>query len=377
MEELELEQQEQQEQQEQPAMSPRIPVDITEEEFTDFTMTVASKFGALRMRVPMIVCFVVYMVLIAYLAAIELADSGRLSWPMIVMAVVAIVSALPALIVNPLRAKRVAKETYAAGEENGYFGEIYFKNGEIVKDVGYKQTCLPLSAETMYIETTEFMAFCSVKGTTASIIIPARCLTEETAAMIRTEVFRASYPLQRRVIKRMVARATTPIAYRPMLDAPTTLFEANFAYTPEELADIIIYSARQNFINKLPSLLITAALIGAVLVMMLENVWTFVAAVPAVVLLSFLMSSLNAASAAKRVKEMPSSRLQVTITDRGIDQETIGRVSSVKWRGVKRATEADTFVEFTLNGGLMLRIPKRAIEDMDAFRAIVDRYHKS
>ena len=370
MEELELEQQE------QSAMSPRIPVDITEEEFTDFTMTVASKFGALRMRIPMIVCFAAYMVLIAYLAAIELADNGRLSWSMIVMAVVAIMSAMPALIVNPLRAKRVARETYAAGEENGYFGEIYFKNGEIIKDVGYKQTSLPLSAETMYIETTEFMAFCSVKGATASIIIPARCLTEDMASMIRTEVFRASYPLQRRVIKRMIARAAAPIAYRPMLDAPTTLFEANFSYTPEELADIITYSARRNFINKLPSLLVTAAFIGAVLVMMLDNVWVFVAAVPAAVLLSFLMSSLNAASAAKRVKEMPASRLQVAITDRGIDQETTGRVSSVKWRGVKRATEADTYVEFTLNGGLMLRIPKRVIEDMDAFRTMVDTYYK-
>lgn len=357
---------------------PRYPVDITEEEFIRFSKTVAKYFGALRTRTPMLVCFIVYMALIIFLAASELADTGTLSWPMILMSIVAIVSALPALIINPIKVKKSAKAGYHANEENGYYGEIYFENGEIVKDVGYKQTRMPLSEQTLYIETADFMAFCAARGNAASIVIPARCVTEEMASAIRKEVFRPEHRLQRRVVKRMIAGAVAPIAQRAMCFAPTVLYETSFTYTPEELADIITYTARQNYVKQLPSLLMTAMLLGAVMVLMMENVWAFVVAVPAVFLLSLLISSLNAAAAAKRTDQMPPARIAVTITDRGIDQETVpaGRAASVKWRGVMRATEAETYVEFAMNGGMLLRIPKREIDDMDAFRAIVDRYYR-
>ena len=340
-------------------------------------MTVAGKFGALRMRVPMIACFIGYIGLIVYFAAMEIADSGSLSWSIILMAIVSILCALPGLIINPHRVKKISRETYAAGEENGYYGEVYFEDGAIVKDVGYKQTRLTLCETTMYIETADFMAFTSAKGATASIILPARCLTEENAAMIRKEVFREENRLQRRVIARMVAGATAPIAPRAMLEEPTVLFETAFTYTAEELSDIITSGAGRSYIQKLPSLAVTAMMLGAVMVLFIESVWVFAVTVPAVFLISLLFSSLSAASAAKRVDTMQASRICVTITDRGIDHETAGRTAAVKWQGVKRAVEADTYVEFTMNGGLLLRIPKRAIEDMDAFRAIVDRYHKS
>ncbi len=359
-------------------VTPRIPVTITEDEFIKFNQTIAKHFGAMRMRIPTMVVFIAYIAILGYLTYLEIVENGSISLLMGLMLGVTVLCAVPSLIIAPLHIKKSAKASYVANEENGYYGEVYMEGGDIVKDVGYKQTRLPLNEKTLYIETPDLMSFSSVTGEGATIILPARCMTEEAAAYIRQQVFAPSVTLQRRVISRMTAGASVLMPRRPMLAAPEELYRVDFTYTPEEYKDVVTRTAWRNYNRRLPVTLVTAMLLGTVAMNMWESVWTLVMTVAGMMLLSVLMSTVRAKNLANRAELATPPRVSTVITDRGIETDipSLSRHLSIKWKGVTRAAESDTDVQFDVVGNHMLSIPKRAIDDMDALRTVVDRYYK-
>ena len=90
-----------------------------------------------------------------------------------------------------------------------------------------------------------------------------------------------------------------------------------------------------------------------------------------------LISVLTAKSRGKKAGET-QNRTHLTLTDRGIElrMSPSGQRLSFGWPGVERAVERETCVEFFHSGGNLLRIPKRAIEDFEEFKRVVDEYKK-
>ncbi len=354
------------------------PVDVKEEEFVQFSMTLAKTFGALRMQLPTAICFTLYMVLAAVLIVWEYLDSGTISWVLIAVAALSVVCAVPGLIVMPRKTRRTAEKSYRDNNDNEYYGELIVRQGEIVKLGGYKRWSVPLNATTLYIEDTDFMAFTAMGGWQQVILLPARCLTEDMAAAIRRQVFDPACTVNRKVLHRMNARATAPLPMRDLPQLPRTLWSCRFAYTPEELRALMSDTGQRRLVKSLPVTALGSFGAGLAMMLCFESVWALVLTAPLTLLLALLVSSLNAAATAKRTAATQTVRVNVTLTDRGVefDIQPGGQKMHLRWQAIGRATETDTAVELYYADHRLLRIPKRCIDDMDELRALIDKHRR-
>ena len=352
------------------------PVDVTEEEFVQFSLTMAKTFGALRLQKPTAVCFVLYLLIAIGLVVWEYIDTGTISWVLLSVAALSVVCAVPGLIWMPRKTVRDAKKTYQTNNDNRYYGEIVFENGELIKIGGCKRWVIPMSDTALYVEDTDFMAFASVGNIGNVVLLPARCMTEEMAGAVRAVVFADNSRIKRRVLHRMQAGTQTPIPLREPMPLPQTLWSLRFTYQPEELKTLLTDVGRQRVVRQLPVTVMGSIGAGLAMWLCFESLSALFITTPAMILLMTLVSSLNAAATAKRVSQTQTVQIQMHLTERGLDYEMqpSGRKVYVRWQGIERAVESDTAVELTLTGGELLRIPKRCIDDMETLRSVIDTH---
>lgn len=351
------------------------PVDLNEQEFLAFSLTVARKMGALRTQKPMIILFAVYFVV--ELAGIleTFIETGELSILMLLMALLTIACAALSLTVMPARIKKSAKASFLMGNQNGYYGEITVTPYAIMKHIGDETVTVPFDEQSIYIEDKGFMAF-TAAGQQRSIVLPARCMTAEMASQIRQAVFAPQVRIARRVFARMDAGATAPIAKRPFPGQPQTLYTLDFQYTEQETAKLFMDVAMGQFFRSLPGVAAMIILAGLLMAILQENAWWFPGISLTFLVGYLLIMVLNAKTRAKRT-DPTETRTHIALTDRGIELRVSpsGMRMRIGWQGVERAVERETCVEFFHSGGNLLRIPKRVIDDFEEFRRVVDAYH--
>lgn len=352
------------------------PVDLTEEEFLNFSMTIAKKMGALRTQTPIMVLFGVYLVVDFVSLIKEYADTGNFSVSLALIALVTLACAVLSMTIMPARIKKAAKASFLVGNQNGYYGEITVTPYAIMKNIGSETISVPFDEHSIFIEDQGFMAF-TAAGQPRAIVLPARCMTPEMASQVRQAVFAPNVRIQRRVLARMEARAVQPIPRRAFLGAPQTLYTVDFQYTEGELAKLHMDVALKQYFQSLPSVSAMAILAGLLTAMIAEQVLWFPVLSLGIIFGYLLVMVITAKSRGRKAGELPN-RTHLTLTDRGIELRLSpsGQRLSFGWQGVERAVEREECVEFFHSGGNLLRVPKRAIEDFEEFRNVVDTYVK-
>ena len=353
-----------------------IPVDLNEQEYLDFNMMIARKMGALRTQKPMLVLFAVYLIVDVISLIKEFLDTGRISWTLLVIAAVTLACGGLMLTVMPARIRKTAKANFLTGNQNGYYGELTVTPHAVMKNIGDETITVPLDEQSIYLEDKGFMAF-TAQGQTRSIVIPARCVTPQTAAVIREAVFAPTARIQRRVFARMDAAAPAPIPRRSFLAPPQTLYTLDFTYNEQEAAKLFRDVAMKRYFQSLPTVSAMAIMAGLLLAILQEQVFWFPLVSLGVIFGYLAILTVQARSRGKHAGAT-SNRTHLTLTDRGVELRIspTGQRMSFGWQGVERAVERADCVEFFYSGNNLLRIPKRAIDDFDEFKRVVDAYHK-
>ena len=352
-----------------------IPVDLNEQEYLDFNMTIARKMGALRTQKPMLFLFAVYLTVDVISLIKEFADTGHVSWTLLVIATVTLACGGLMLTVMPRRIRNTAKTNFAAGNQNGYYGELTVTPYAVMKNIGDETITVPLDEHSIYIEDKGFMAF-TAQGQSRSIVLPARCVTPQLATAIREAVFAPTVRIQRRVFARMNAVAPAPIPRRDFLAPPRTLYTLDFTYTEKEAAKLFRDVAMKQYFQSLPTVSAMAIMAGLLLAILQEQVFWF-PLVSLGIIFGYLLILLLQARSRSKNPGATENRTHLTLTDRGVELRISpgGQRMAFGWQGVERAVEREECVEFFYSGNNLLRIPKRAIDDFEEFKQVVDLYH--
>lgn len=354
-----------------------VPIDLTKDEVIAFNLSQAKAFGVLKMQRPLTLIYALYIVMIAVMLVIEWIDTATVSWVLATLLVLTAAVTAVTLTLLPLRVRKGAAKLYDAGNIDNYYGEVTVSPQQIVKDMGEDRLVIPLDGRSTYIEDSGFMAFITASESRA-IVLPARCVTAELAAAVRKAVFAEPCQIHRRVIKRMEAKATVPLAKRAFAKVPMTLSECQINYTPEELKKLAGDLSWKQFVRQLPTML-WMSLMVATLASFDSADWMTTGAWFVGMLLVCIAIHLMRAFAAKKQVQQPSaqSSFRFSMNERGlVFKPSNSSPVTVLWGSVKRAVERPDCVEFTCNGFQMLRIPKRCIDNMEDFKHIVDRYMK-
>lgn len=355
-----------------PAREEGMPVDITQEEFVRFQMLFAKKFGQLKMQLPAIIIFSVYMLYFLTVMGQTWLESGQFPFAMVCISVLFAASMAVTMLMLPRRVRKTAESNYRLCDKNGYYGEWTINADAICKETGEATETLPLSERTVYIETADGMAFLSAMGEHKTIFLPARCMTEDAAKKVREIVFDPACRVQRRVIARMTAKASEPMPRRPLLEEPATLYTVDVTYEDAELKKMCNDRAWRQFGKGMLLFLPVSLFLGAAIAMGFENVAAGLLTVPVLILLYLLLMIARASRDAKAIRRAGRQRLILTVNEQYITfrQPPVAPVS-VMWKYVDRAVETPDSVELFYGGNFMW-LPKRAVEDMDELRRIVD-----
>lgn len=353
-----------------------IPVDLTRDEFVEYHVAIAKTFGTLRMQLPTVILFLVYLVVIGTFAVTTYVETGIVDIVMILMLAVTVACGGIVLYMMPRRVKKTAVTVYEAGNINGYYGEISITQTDIKKDLGKETVSIPLNERTMYLETESFMAFSTV-GENRAIILPARCVTEGMAKAIRNTVFAPDCRVVKRIVKRMTANASEPIARREWDSEPQTLAETTIRYEEKEVKKQMSDMNLKKYIESLPLTATLGLMLGAMFATAEESLLIFFITAIAVVLGMLLVSMLNAGARAKQMLMNDRVTIRVALTDRGVRVSTPSqtRPSMLRWESVEKAVENPDSIDI-IGAGQFIRIPKRCIDDVQGFIAVVDKYVK-
>ena len=350
----------------------RMPVDLTQEEFVRFHLLFHKKFGRLKMQKPAVVMFTLYMLYFLVMMGQLWMETGEFPLAMVCVCVLFAASMAVTMVMLPRRMSKAAENNYRVCEKNGYYGECTLTAAEIRKDTGDSEEVMPLTERTLYVETADGMAFLMMTGEHKTIFLPARCMTEEAAKAVRDIVFAPSCRIQRRVIARMTALADKPMERRLLFEEAPTLYTVDVVYEESELKKLGSDHAWHRFGKGIPLFLSVALFLGAAMAMAFEEVFAGLVTIPAAVLLYLLAMLLRARRDVQNICRAGRQRLTLAVTQQSLTfRQPPAAPTTVLWKHVERAVETPDSVEFYY-GGSFMRVPKRAIDDMDTFRRIVD-----
>lgn len=353
-----------------------IPVDLTRDEFVDYHKKVAKKFGTLRMQLPTVILFIIYLVVIGSYMTMDLAATGQVNWHLLLMMFITVVCGGLTLYLMPWRVKRTAITLYELGNVSGYYGEVSITPTHIIKDLGTDKVSIPLSERSMYFETDTFMAF-STLGENRTIILPRRCVTKGMAHAIRQVVFAPECRVVKRVTKRMNADKDEPIARRDWPTDPTPLCEVDITYEEAEVKKQLSDMNWKKYVQSLPFTTLLGLMLGAMFATAEESILVFLVTTLGVILGMLLLSMLNTAARAKQILISNDIHVTVTLTDRGVQSKGRNqqKAALLRWESIEKAIERPSSVDL-IGAGQYIRVPKRCIDDVDRFIAMVDQYVK-
>lgn len=360
-----------------PPEQPAWYVDLTREEFVSFRMLLARVNGPLKMRLPTMIMAALCCVALLALALVEWFEAGKQGYPDPTLLVGALLVLLPGFYTCfyvPAKMKKTAGLQYDRSVRSGmsYCGRLEIYPDRVEKIGMSASTCAVMDRNTLFIETGEMMVF-TAAGSPA-LVLPGRCLTDGLAAQIRQAADRL--PMQNR---RFIARVRTggEVVAAPTEEKPEELWVSTFTYTEEEYAAVLKGVLIQHFWKMAP-LLMATAVVGSYLFG--YDGKTLLSCVPFFLVMTGIFLLFNLILPLSRVKrQVPYTSahdrtLQVRLDTMALRLKLPkGAESWVLWCDVDHVYDKDTFVEVVHNKRATLHIPKRCIEDVKAFDAIVTR----
>lgn len=351
-------------------------IDLTAEEAAAYSLLMAKERGPLRTRKTAVITAALCSFILLGLAFGEWL-AGVVDSFDYVTAACGVLIWLPALYVCAILPHTIRKKAIAHYERSVAAGVVY--NGrltvtdEYIEKAGASATAhVRLDDRAYFIETADMMVFITVDS--PGLVLPARCLTEEMAVTIRRAADRLP-PRNRRFVSRIQPKGeiVTPVeAVKPEL-----LWTATFTYTPEEYVTVARSSILYRFWRMAPAMT-PMAFIGA-----LVFGWSGESITPAIGYFLLFMGIFVLMNLAfpllqnkRRVGMMTAHDLTVKV---GFDTTALRMVAPrgsempLLWCDIKHVYDRDAFVEMDIVKSPGLLIPKRAIEDISAFEAALER----
>lgn len=278
-------------------------------------------------------------------------------------------------VVLPLSSKWQAARQFATARENGtdFFGVVTLSEEGIKKETTGGTVELSFSDGVMFFETAEMQVFYA-PGKRA-IVLPARCMTKQNADTVRVAAARLTTPLPTRGGERLLAERDEPLpAELPAQDAP--LFSVRICYRENERRVL----AREICRRLADGYILPYALTAFAVALVLGITDTFSSAVIGfwiTVILLFGILFLRVRQHYRNIMDSDTAGYTLSLTDNAIIADggkENGRLV-LPWKKLRHAVEGEDAVEF-YDRRHYLYLPRRCIEDMDAFRTLVERCRK-
>lgn len=352
-------------------------VDLNREEFVAFRLLLARVNGPLRMRIPTLVTSIVCCLVMAAVTVEEWWMAGWQGYPDLVMLCGALLVLLPGLYTwfyVPAKMKKTAGQQYDRSVSAGmnYCGRLTVTPDYVEKAGATATAHIRLDDRVLFVESAEMMAF--VTAGSPALVLPARCLTEESAAAVRKAA--DTLPVHcRRFIARLVPGGE-PVAWQEQ-EKPEEVWVSTYTYTAAEYTAVLRGLILQHWWRTSP-MTVTAATCGALLFGWNEE--NLLRCIPYFLVVLAVLVLFNLVLPLSRIKRQVASLSAHDLTMQ-VRMDTLAlRVKAPKggenwvlWCDVDHVYDKDEFVEFVHNKHSTLHIPKRAIPDIPAFEAALNR----
>ncbi len=350
------------------------PVDLNREEFIAYYDLSARTACPLRGHRGRLILTGVLAALLTGAFLYQYAVWGEWDLPMLLLTAGLVLLALFTGLYLPRRLRRQAarlyEETMATGYD--YYGTVTVHSAEIVKQGQEVTTTIPLDQTTFFVETADMQLFIHRQG--RALVLPARCMTSEAAAAVRTAADRLP-TANRRFVARLQAQGLTPT---PSTGVPAvTVWDKTVRYTAEELTAVLQGRVRSAYGRRIPSICGMSLLAGLIYGWGQESVTTAMIACGVCFGLLTLFTFLLPYRRASRIPEDTHQTVQVTLTDRGVQLREGEQFAAFPWRAVRHVYDRGDHAEMLFPRGASLYLPKREIGDMAVFEAILGQYWKT
>ena len=362
---------------------PQWLVDLTREEYVAFRYLQAKVNGPLRLRAMWMVVTTLFCVISLVIALSEWYAAGFAGYPDPVLLAASVLVLLPMFYIwlyLPRKIKKSAAAQYDRSVSAGMSFTGRLTVGETyVEKAGPSATAnIPMDERTLFIESGEMMAF--INAASPALVLPARCLTEEMAAAVRGAADRL--PLRNR---KFIARVVTQghvVTAMPEAVTPEEVWVSTFTYTVEEYTALTRGLITAHYWRMAPINAIYAALLAVLTGWNTDDFTNETLMSCGVGFLFFfgLMTLFNLVlplSRSKRQADMLTAHdltMQVRLDTLALRiKAQKSSETFVLWCDVDHVYDKGDFVEIVHNKRGTLQIPKRAIEDIDAFESALNR----
>lgn len=364
-----------------PDTAPQIPsewaVDLTREEYVDYYLLFSKLSGPFRLRHIQLIASAVMFVALTALTVYEWTLYQTVDWLTMALGSVLLLFSLGLWWFVPVHLRRTARRVYDETLDGGYsyYGTLRVSEGAVEKENAQGVNRIRLDGGTLFVENAQMMVFITVGR--RAIVLPARCMSAEAAAAVRRAADKLPYR-NRRFIARIQPRGEAPIPVA--VEQPTVVWEKEVRYEPQELAELMRHTATQNYLKQLP----TYSLLSMVCAVTIG--WdgeSLTSCIGAFLLFLGLMTVFNLVSPRRRARvaaenaSIGARTVNIRLTERGVWMTDHNSGFTVlPWSAVQHVINRDDFVEIT-RGRQTMRIPKRYIDDIDAFDTLISTYWKN
>ncbi len=322
---------------------------------------------------------IIAMLMCAGLVAAEYRATGAVEPQVAVILTLMMIAELWTMLALPERVRRQHRAAYDASLFAGHSfdGVVTVDEYGITKRTADEINRVEFARCDAWIEAEDMLLFCINGG--KSIVIPARCLTEDAAEQTKGWAT-AAIPVTRQYrLSELV----------PLLEAPLPLNTCEAAeasvqltvcveYTAGEMRSQLTDTALHAYAENFPQKMLVSVFFTMIFYFIFEMsvLPLFLAGMLLQLFMDVSMARLKAHRAIARTKG-DACRLRMELTDRGL--QFLGRGEgacrvTLPWTHISRAVERPKEVEFYVERHRFITVPKRCVKDMDELRTMVDRY---
>lgn len=354
-----------------------LPVDLSREEYIEFSLLVAKAKGLLRhYRELLLVTCGMILISVGALVYLKL-RYGRANLLAVLLLLAFVLLVAVPLIRLPGNLRRSAGIGYDRTIQEGYRyeGSVYLEDTRIRKIGSSSIAAIMLDDKATLIGSRNMLIV--VSPGSKAIVIPARFLSQENARAVtarlqgalRAENQHIFAPLQPGV-------GRTPAETESSPGGSAALLTLDIPYTIREFTLLLCDRALRTFLKRLPYIGLLSLVVGVLGAVMAGPLWGL--AITVFVVVGFYLSVVEGGRLrAKRMAAATGEKerfLQLTLTDEGLVlRSRDGEERRLPWKAVRRAVARPDCVEFIAKE-LFIRIPKRCIPDMEALRKIADKH---
>lgn len=351
-------------------------IDLTAEEAAAYSLLMAKERGPLRTRKVTTITAALCCLILLGLAVGEFLAGVTETFDYITAACGVLIWA-PALYLCLILPRSIRKNALRQHDRSVAAGIVY--TGRLTVTDEYVEKASPsatahvrLDERAFFIETADMMVF--VTADSPGLVLPARCMTDAMAVAVR----RAADHLPTRN-RRFIARIQPKGQVVAPVEAvkPEQLWTSTFTYTQEEYVTVVRGNILHRFWQVAP-MQTPVAFLGA-----LVFGWSGESITPAIgyflvfmglmVLVNLVLPLLQS----KRRVAMLTAHdmtMKVSFDTTGVRlQAPRGSEMPILWCDIKHVYDRDPFAEIVGPKNVNLLIPKRAIADMAAFEAALER----